>query len=95
VNGHDDRSPSELQGDALSLPGAATERDAARLLSDWLAELGYLGPSDAARIVGDAFDGAFLRTTEHGVPVVSTGVLEELRGLVREPEWTRYFRAWK
>lgn len=68
--------------------------DAARLLAEWFAELGYLEQADAAQIVSDAFGDALIWTTALGTRAIRQDVLDALRSLMTQQEPLVYFASW-
>jgi len=66
---------------------AVSVGDAARLLAEWRAELGYLQHADAVQMLADTFGDLFVRPSASGCGCIRCDVLAALHSLAPAPEW--------
>jgi hypothetical protein len=68
--------------------------EAARLLADWRAELGYLQLADAVQMLTDTFGDRFVRPSTSGCGCIRCDVLATLQTLA-PTEWVNEVDCWE
>ena len=73
---------------------SVSTRDAARLLAEWRAELGYLQLADAVQMLTDAFGDLYVRPSASGCGCIRCDVLADFQTLALT-EWVNEVDCWE
>ncbi len=74
---------------------AGSVAEAAQLLADWRAELGYLQLADAVQMLTDAYGDRFVSPSASGHGCVRCDVLAALKTLAPATEWIGQVDCWE